>query len=163
MALGTPIGTGGGAPSDVVRDAVGQARDLRRQIVGRLEAERRLFPKAPRDNRLQGLRGIRTQATQRFGLALDHRGQDLGGGGAEEDGLARGHLGKDEPDRELVGPAVHGLAGRLLRRHVLERAEQHASPGLVQRGRLRRWRGRRVGGVISFARPKSRIFRRPSG
>ena len=137
MALGAAAGTGGGAPSDAVRELSARVASCaaRSSVFSKRSAG--LLLETPRDDCLQSLRGVGAQASQRLGLALDHRGQDLGGRVAAEHGPPRAHLGEDEADRELVGAAVHGLAGGLFRGHVLERAEQHAGPGVVQRDRLR--------------------------
>jgi hypothetical protein len=90
-----------------------------------------------------------------------HVGRRLAG----ERPAAGQHLVEHHAEREDVGPVIRGHAAHLLGRHVAERAEHH--PGQRLRRRARPWEAptsaERTGSAcVSFARPKSRIFTRPS-
>ena len=81
-------------------------------------------------------RGRRRQGGP-VGLALEHLGEDLGDGRPLKRPAAGEALVEDAAEAPHVGPAIHGLALRLLRTHVGRRAENHPGDG-ARRGQRRR-------------------------
>ena len=84
--------------------------------------------------RWQALGDGRVEVGHRHGL-LEHDGGERPAHGVAGKGPpAGGHLVEDHPQRELVGAVVHRRAPRLLRGHVLHRAQQDAGGGLGDPG-----------------------------
>jgi hypothetical protein len=75
-----------------------QRGQLHAQLVRLLEASLRVLLQAARDQRLQGGGDVAAQSAQGLRLALDDRGQHLGGRVAAEGGAPGGHLVEDQPE-----------------------------------------------------------------
>ena len=104
----------------------------------------------------------RTESLDRLGLVVQYGRERVDARVSSECALSRRHLVEHGAERELVRAEVDRLPSRLLRRHVAGGADDF--PGLRRR---RRRVGDHVESVAPItaaarARPKSRIFTRPS-
>ena len=70
------------------------------------------------DDPAHGSGSFRRGQRQRLGFLPDDRDERLRSGLSLERALARGHLVDDRAEGELIGAVIHGLAARLLGRHV---------------------------------------------
>src|SRR6185437_3315638 len=91
---------------------------------------------------------------------LQNGAHGVGGGFAVESPLAGDHLVQNCAEGKDIRALVGGLTSHLLRGHVTDRA--HDQPRLVTAWRVGASAPPEDSGMISLARPKSRIFTRPS-
>ena len=77
-----------------------------------------------------------------------------------EGALTGQHLVQDGAEREYVGVVIHRLAAHLFGCHITDRPQHHPRSGVLAVTVAAA--GRFSAGSTSFARPKSRIFTRPS-
>ena len=100
------------------------------------------------------------------GILADHGRHGFDRGGTHEGAPPRQHLVRDHAKRELVGAEVRRSSGCLLGRHVADRSKDHAFEGRINRRRAVASTADVEAGIASTnvrrARPKSRIFARPS-
>ena len=108
-------GTAGGLVAQILQ------RDL--QIRHRLEAPLGLLAEAAEDELRELLWDL---GRERLGLPIDDRGHDLHHGAAPEGPSARDRLVEHRTEGKDVAARVDGAACRLLRRHVVRRAEDDA-------------------------------------
>ena len=109
----------------------------------------------------QGLGGLGSDLSERRRIVLENRRERLDRRRARECPAAGDELVQDRPEGELIRTEVDRPAARLLRRHVAHGPEDQARarPSLERLGvALESLRN----GRSDFARPKSRIFAKPS-
>ena len=99
-----------------------------REIHRRGVAVLRAFGQTAFDDRAQQRRQVAPRL-DRPGLVLDDRGEGLDVGGPPERAVPGGHFVEHRPEAELIGAVVHLVSARLLRGHVVGRADQRADRG----------------------------------
>ena len=110
--------------------------ELRQEIPRRLNARVRILGQARAHQVIERRRRDGHDLRDRRRLALEDGGEQTRLALAGEDALARDHFEEHRAEREDVRARVRFRAFDLLRRHVLERAEDRALGG--ERGTLRR-------------------------
>jgi hypothetical protein len=132
------------------------------QISRRLEAFLSILFEAMADDPLNPRRDCPIRLRQVRGIFLEDRTHRVGSCRALERALAGHHLIEHRAEREDVRAVIGLETAHLLGRHVANRAEDDA------RDRLRGVVGSALmpaspgSDCVSFAKPKSRIFKRPS-
>ncbi len=108
------------------RAVVAHSLEIAREIARGLVAVGGILGEAPIDRPLERRRHERVQRGRRRRLLLEDRGHRLRSAAAIERTLAREQLVDHRAEREEIRPIVHRASGRLLGRHVGERAEDRA-------------------------------------
>src|SRR5262245_45062693 len=113
---------------------VAQLPQIAGQVSSRRVAIMRVLGKAALDDPAKGVRELRSQAVERFGLLANDRRHRLRGGAAREGALPSRHLVEDRAQRELVGCEVRGATSCLFWRHVADGPQYDSRLGGLRHG-----------------------------
>ena len=114
---------------DRLHDVRGQRLEIAVQVACRLVPVGRVLGEAPIEQPLQRQRRFRVHFGQGRMIVSDDGRHLLDVAGPLERATPAQHLVDDDAERELVAAKVHCPARGLLRRHVADRAEDHAGVG----------------------------------
>ncbi len=150
-------------PEAVLSVAWASASSGEAHVARGLEPLGRLLLEAPPHDAVEDRRDSAASPSRSGGgSSRQDGGERVGRGRTGERALSREHLVENGPEGEDVAARVGRAAPCLLRRHVRDRAQQHAGGcRLLRDSPESRPRGRELGRSIR-ARPKSRTLARPS-